>query len=109
MKYTFLKIFRITLPLAFITSMLGCSSIDAHAKGGYGKPFSGTTLAIVRQPCFLDGTALNYAMYPFSFVDMPLSLATDVVFLPVDLVMMFTPTTSYGEVVSVGCPRGPMI
>jgi hypothetical protein len=48
-------------------------------------------------------------MYPFSFVDMPLSLATDVVFLPVDLVMMFTPTTSYGEVVSVGCPRGPMI
>ncbi|HAS8291393.1 TPA: YceK/YidQ family lipoprotein, partial [Vibrio vulnificus] len=36
-------------------------------------------------------------------------LATDVVFLPFDLAMIFTPTTSYGEVISIGCPRGPMI
>ncbi|HIF5814149.1 TPA: YceK/YidQ family lipoprotein [Vibrio parahaemolyticus] len=42
-------------------------------------------------------------------IDIPLSLATDVVFLPVDLIMVATPTTSYGGVVSLGCPRGSMI
>ncbi|WP_322618912.1 YceK/YidQ family lipoprotein [Vibrio parahaemolyticus] len=44
-----------------------------------------------------------------SLIDIPLSLATDVVFLPVDLIMVATPTTSYGGVVFLGCPSGSMI
>ncbi|HAS8376225.1 TPA: YceK/YidQ family lipoprotein, partial [Vibrio vulnificus] len=31
------------------------------------------------------------------------------VFLPFDLAMILTPTTSYGEVISIGCPRGSWI
>ncbi|HHF2858236.1 TPA: hypothetical protein ACVO3F_000593 [Vibrio diabolicus] len=42
-------------------------------------------------------------------IDIPLSLATDVVFLPVYLAMVATPKTSYGGVVSLGCQSGSMI
>ncbi|MQD84185.1 hypothetical protein FDE58_24910 [Vibrio parahaemolyticus] len=41
-----------------------------------------------------------------SLIDIPLSLATDVVFLPVDLIMVATPTTSYGGGVFLGGSRG---
>ncbi|WP_242616551.1 YceK/YidQ family lipoprotein [Vibrio vulnificus] len=83
--------------------------MDAHGYGGYGKPFSGTALSAVRLPCFFRGTAVDYALSPLSLMAVPINLATDVVFLPFDLAMIFTPTTSYGEVISIGCPRGPMI
>ncbi|EOB6601974.1 YceK/YidQ family lipoprotein [Vibrio vulnificus] len=83
--------------------------MDAHGYGGNGKPFSGTALSVVRLPCFFRGTAVDYALSPLSLMAVPINLATDVVFLPFDLAMIFTPTTSYGEVISIGCPRGPMI
>ncbi|WP_081036188.1 YceK/YidQ family lipoprotein [Vibrio vulnificus] len=100
---------KIVLSLLLVTLTSGCSSMDAHAYGGYGKPFSGTALSVVRLPCFFRGTAVDYALSPLSLMAVPINLATDVVFLPFDLAMIFTPTTSYGEVISIGCPRGPMI
>ncbi|HAS8613867.1 TPA: YceK/YidQ family lipoprotein [Vibrio vulnificus] len=100
---------KIVLSLLLVTLTSGCSSMDAHGYGGYGKPFSGTALSVVRLPCFFRGTAVDYALSPFSLMAVPINLATDVVFLPFDLAMIFTPTTSYGEVISIGCPRGPMI
>ncbi|EKG2484427.1 YceK/YidQ family lipoprotein [Vibrio vulnificus] len=101
--------FKIVLSLLLVTLTSGCSSMDAHGYGGYGKPFSGTALSVVRLPCFFRGTAVDYALSPLSLMAVPINLATDVVFLPFDLAMIFTPTTSYGEVISIGCPRGPMI
>ncbi|MEH0712190.1 YceK/YidQ family lipoprotein [Vibrio owensii] len=109
MKNNLLKKLQVLSVIAMASLTMGCSSMDAHARGGYGKPFSGTALSVARQPCFLDGSAVSYALYPISFVDMPLSLVTDVVFLPADLIMLFTPTTSYGSVLSQGCPSGSMI
>ncbi|WP_217542921.1 YceK/YidQ family lipoprotein [Vibrio metschnikovii] len=109
MKIRFFKHFKILLSILLVTFTYGCSSLDAHRLGGYGKPLSGTTLSVARLPCFFKGTALDYALSPFTALEVPLSLATDIVFLPIDLAMMFTPTTSYGEVISIGCPRGPMI
>ncbi|HAS6069296.1 TPA: YceK/YidQ family lipoprotein [Vibrio vulnificus] len=100
---------KIILSLLLVTLTSGCSSMDAHGYGGYGKPFSGTALSVVRLPCFFRGTAVDYALSPLSLMAVPINLATDVVFLPFDLAMIFTPTTSYGEVISIGCPRGPMI
>ncbi|HFQ5299977.1 TPA: YceK/YidQ family lipoprotein [Vibrio vulnificus] len=100
---------KIVLSLLLVTLTSGCSSMDAHGYGGYGKPFSGTALSVVRLPCFFRGTAVDYALSPLSLVAVPINLATDVVFLPFDLAMIFTPTTSYGEVISIGCPRGSMI
>ncbi|HAS6190443.1 TPA: YceK/YidQ family lipoprotein [Vibrio vulnificus] len=100
---------KIVLSLLLVTLTSGCSSMDAHGYGGYGKPFSGTALSVVRLPCFFRGTAVDYALSPLSLVAVPINLATDIVFLPFDLAMIFTPTTSYGEVISIGCPRGPMI
>ncbi|MFL0816889.1 YceK/YidQ family lipoprotein [Vibrio parahaemolyticus] len=64
---------------------------------------------VARQPCYLRADITSIALYPLSLIDIPLSLATDVVFLPVDLIMVATPTTSYGGVVSLGCPSGSMI
>ncbi|EIV8497621.1 TPA: YceK/YidQ family lipoprotein [Vibrio vulnificus] len=100
---------KIVLSLLLVTLTSGCSSMDAHGYGGYGKPFSGTALSVVRLPCFFRGTAVDYALSPLSLMAVPINLATDVVFLPFDLAMIFTPTTSYGEIISIGCPRGPMI
>ncbi|HDY7502823.1 YceK/YidQ family lipoprotein [Vibrio vulnificus] len=100
---------KIVLSLLLVTLTSGCSSMDAHGYGGYGKPFSGTALSVVRLPCFFRGTAVDYALSPLTLMAVPINLATDVVFLPFDLAMIFTPTTSYGEVISIGCPRGPMI
>ncbi|HAS6235713.1 TPA: YceK/YidQ family lipoprotein [Vibrio vulnificus] len=100
---------KIVLSLLLVTLTSGCSSMDAHGYGGYGKPFSGTALSVVRLPCFFRGTAVDYALSPLSLMAVPINLATDVVFLPFDLAMIFTPTTSYGEVISIGCPRGPII
>ncbi|MCU8470377.1 YceK/YidQ family lipoprotein, partial [Vibrio vulnificus] len=89
---------KIVLSLLLVTLTSGCSSMDAHGYGGYGKPFSGTALSVVRLPCFFRGTAVDYALSPLSLMAVPINLATDVVFLPFDLAMIFTPTTSYGEV-----------
>ncbi|EPW7001208.1 YceK/YidQ family lipoprotein [Vibrio parahaemolyticus] len=49
--------------------MVGCSSIDAHAGGGYGKPFSGTALSVARQPCYLRADITSIALYPLSLID----------------------------------------
>ncbi|EHA1127584.1 TPA: YceK/YidQ family lipoprotein [Vibrio vulnificus] len=109
MKFSFFKHSKIALSILLIALTSGCSSMAAHGQGGYGKPFSGTALSVVRLPCFFQGTAVDYALSPLVALEVPLSLATDVVLLPFDLAMMFTPTTSYGEVISIGCPRGSMI
>ncbi|MCG6240360.1 YceK/YidQ family lipoprotein [Vibrio diabolicus] len=109
MKINIFKKLQVVFLVVSASLMVGCSSIDAHASGGYGKPFSGTALSVARQPCYLRSDITSIALYPLSLIDIPLSLATDVVFLPVDLVMVATPTTSYGGVVSLGCPSGSMI
>ncbi|EKM3678562.1 YceK/YidQ family lipoprotein [Vibrio alginolyticus] len=110
MKIKLFKKLQVVFLVVSASLMVGCSSIDAHAGGGYGKPFSGTALSVARQPCYLRADITSIALYPLSLIDIPLSLATDVVFLPVDfLVMVATPTTSYGGVVSLGCPSGSMI
>ncbi|ASC60197.1 hypothetical protein FORC37_p072 (plasmid) [Vibrio vulnificus] len=56
---------KIVLSLLLVTLTSGCSSMDAHGYGGYGKPFSGTALSVVRLPCFFRGTAVDYAFKPF--------------------------------------------
>ncbi len=104
MKSKWIKALKISVLIGLASSMIGCSSIDAHAVG-YGKPFSGTALSISRQHCFLDWSIESILFYPFSLIDIPLSLATDVVFFPVDAVMIATPTTSYSNVLGLGCPR----
>ncbi|HFD4038398.1 YceK/YidQ family lipoprotein [Vibrio parahaemolyticus] len=109
MKINIFKKLQVVFLVVSASLMVGCSSIDAHAGGGYGKPFSGTALSAARQPCYLRADITSIALYPLSLIDIPLSLATDVVFLPVDLIMVATPTTSYGGVVSLGCPSGSMI
>ncbi|EGQ8294132.1 YceK/YidQ family lipoprotein [Vibrio parahaemolyticus] len=109
MKINIFKKLQVVFLVVSASLMVGCSSIDAHAGGGYGKPFSGTALPVARQPCYLRADITSIALYPLSLIDIPLSLATDVVFLPVDLIMVATPTTSYGGVVSLGCPSGSMI
>ncbi|ELB2074593.1 YceK/YidQ family lipoprotein [Vibrio parahaemolyticus] len=109
MKINIFKKLQVVFLVVSASLMVGCSSIDAHAYGGYGKPFSGTALSVARQPCYLRADITSIALYPLSLIDIPLSLATDVVFLPVDLIMVATPTTSYGGVVSLGCPSGSMI
>ncbi|MFL0930064.1 YceK/YidQ family lipoprotein [Vibrio parahaemolyticus] len=102
MKINIFKKLQVVYLVVSASLMVGCSSIDAHAGGGYGKPFSGTALSVARQPCYLRADITSIALYPLSLIDIPLSLATDVVFLA-------TPTTSYGGVVSLGCPSGSMI
>ncbi|EGR1555681.1 YceK/YidQ family lipoprotein [Vibrio parahaemolyticus] len=109
MKINIFKKLQVVFLVVSASLMVGCSSIDAHAGGGIGKPFSGTALSVARQPCYLRADITSIALYPLSLIDIPLSLATDVVFLPVDLIMVATPTTSYGGVVSLGCPSGSMI
>ncbi|HCG9767172.1 YceK/YidQ family lipoprotein [Vibrio parahaemolyticus] len=109
MKINIFKKLQVVFLVVSASLMVGCSSIDAHAGGGYGKPFSGTALSVARQPCYLRADITSIALYPLSLIDIHLSLATDVVFLPVDLIMVATPTTSYGGVVSLGCPSGSMI
>ncbi|APC89776.1 YceK/YidQ family lipoprotein [Vibrio parahaemolyticus] len=109
MKINIFKKLQVVFLVVSASLMVGCSSIDAHAGGGYRKPFSGTALSVARQPCYLRADITSIALYPLSLIDFPLSLATDVVFLPVDLIMVATPTTSYGGVVSLGCPSGSMI
>ncbi|HHY0463175.1 TPA: YceK/YidQ family lipoprotein [Vibrio parahaemolyticus] len=109
MKINIFKKLQVVFLVVSASLMVGCSSIDAHAGGGYGKPFSDTAVSVARQPCYLRADITSIALYPLSLIDIPLSLATDVVFLPVDLIMVATPTTSYGGVVSLGCPRGSMI
>ncbi|MBE4472380.1 YceK/YidQ family lipoprotein [Vibrio parahaemolyticus] len=104
MKINIFKKLQVVFLVVSASLMVGCSS-----SGGYGKPFSGTALSVARQPCYLRADITSIALYPLSLIDIPLSLATDVVFLPVDLIMVATPTTSYGGVVSLGCPSGSMI
>lgn len=104
MKINIFKKLQVVFLVVSASLMVGCSSIDAHAGCGYGKP-----LSVARQPCYLRADITSIALYPLSLIDIPLSLATDVVFLPVDLIMVATPTTSYGGVVSLGCPSGSMI
>ncbi|ASG05367.1 MULTISPECIES: YceK/YidQ family lipoprotein [Vibrio] len=104
-----LKHLKIALSILLTTLASGCSSLDAHIYGGYGKPLSGTALSVVRMPCFFEGTVTDYALSPLMLLAVPINLATDAVFLPFDLAMILTPTTSYGEVISIGCPRGSWI
>lgn len=85
MKINIFKKLQVVFLVVSASLMVGCSSIDAHAGGGYGKPFSGTALSVARQPCYLRADITSIALYPLSLIDIPLSLATDVVFLPVDL------------------------
>ncbi|MCF7479033.1 YceK/YidQ family lipoprotein [Vibrio sp. J2-4] len=109
MKIKIFKKLQVVFLVVSTSLIVGCSSIDAHTGGGYGKPFSGKALSVSRQPCYLRTDITSTALYPLSLIDIPLSLATDVVFLPVDLAMVATPTTSYGGVVSLGCQSGSMI
>lgn len=110
MKNNNFKKLRTALLLTLTTSMMGCSSLDTHLVRGYGAPFSGTTLAVASQPCaFRNDSVVDYVFYPLTFIDIPLSLAADVVFLPVDLAMVFTPTTDYRFALTQGCGTHSMI
>ena len=41
MKNNLLKKLQVLSVIAMASLTVGCSSMDAHARGGYGKPFSG--------------------------------------------------------------------
>lgn len=48
MKNNLLKKLQVLSVIAMASLTVGCSSMDAHARGGYGKPFSGTALSVAR-------------------------------------------------------------
>lgn len=65
MKINIFKKLQVVFLVVSASLMVGCSSIDAHAGGGYGKPFSGTALSVARQPCYLraDITSIAYTHF----------------------------------------------
>ncbi|WP_308300867.1 YceK/YidQ family lipoprotein [Vibrio parahaemolyticus] len=69
MKINIFKKLQVVFPVVSASLMVGCSSIDAHAGGGYGKPFSGTALSVARQPCYLRADITSIALYPLSLID----------------------------------------
>ncbi|HGS5806598.1 TPA: YceK/YidQ family lipoprotein [Vibrio parahaemolyticus] len=69
MKINIFKKLQVVFLVVSASLMVGCSSIDAHAGGGYGKPFSGTALSVARQPCYLRADITSIALYPLSLID----------------------------------------
>ncbi|WP_193756585.1 YceK/YidQ family lipoprotein [Vibrio coralliilyticus] len=95
------------LGIALISLIQGCSSVDTHiVSGELGHPFSGTVQSAVYQPCvFILSGNLFFIPYPIAFVDLPLSLAADLLFLPVDLALMSSTKGGYSSVIDYpsGC------
>lgn len=95
------------LGIALIILIQGCSSVDTHiVSGELGHPFSGTVQSAVHQPCaFVVSGVLFFIPYPIALVDLPLSFAADLLFLPADLALMSSATGTYLSVVDYpsGC------
>ena len=87
--------------LLLVFTLSGCSSIIARSGkiGEFGHPFSGPAQAVLIQPCgFVASIALWLYPYPIVLADIPISLATDVILLPIDLVMMPWAKPAYSNI-----------
>ncbi|HAS6349496.1 YceK/YidQ family lipoprotein [Vibrio sp. IRLE0018] len=86
--------------LILVILLSGCSSIVARSNGGeFGHPFSGPIQSILLQPCgFVASGAGWFIPYPLVLADIPISLVTDVVLLPIDLVMMSSAGPAYSNI-----------
>ncbi|MBW3698312.1 YceK/YidQ family lipoprotein [Vibrio sp. T187] len=83
-----MKILKVILLSLTLLSTSGCSSIVARTQGEFGHPFSGTAQAVLFQPCGFGNSMIFWgATYPIFLADIPLSLAADIILLPVDLIM----------------------
>ena len=83
-----------------ILILSGCSSIMSHTQpDGFCHPFSGVLQSVKNQPCwFMLYAHAWFSPYPIVIADIPISLASDIILLPLDLVLLSEPSEMYSNV-----------
>ena len=80
------RIYRTLAPLLIVTNLTGCAALIArHDENRWGTPYAGVKLYAGNRCAHDFIRAFWPVMVPLAMIDLPLTLITDTVLLPVDL------------------------